>query len=178
MLEKEKQYRKYIYNHRKNVKKVWNALDKHLVGENWLCDFKWFKIDKLIKNHDKSKYSYGEFYGYRQWFYNDLSKSYEKHQGYYDDAWNAHQKNNKHHWQYWVLICDSGEIKILDMPFVYVIELLCDWTAMSLFYNNLPSDWFDKNKHKMMLHDGTLSAINLWLPLFDNVYLEVKEAVK
>jgi hypothetical protein len=45
----------------------------------------------------------------------------------FDSAWNIHQKRNKHHWQYWVLIMDNGSIEALDIPEKYIKEMLCDW---------------------------------------------------
>lgn len=68
-------------------------------------------------------------------FFPSEAKRYMKYYSLNDDtvkvqfdlARNYHQKRNKHHWQYWVLIMDSGEVKALDMPEKYIKEMLCDW---------------------------------------------------
>ena len=61
------------------------------------------------------------------------------------------------------------------MEFPSIIEMLCDWTAMSVKFKNMPSIWFNDNKEKMVLHPGTIQTITHWLPLFDNVYNQMTE---
>ena len=56
-----------------------------------------------------------------------------------------------------------------------IIEMLCDWTAMSVKFKNIPSKWFDANKEKMVLHQDTIQTILYWLPIFDNVYSQMTE---
>jgi hypothetical protein len=64
----------------------------------------------------------------------------------------------------------------MDLP--SIIEMLCDWTAMSVAFKNMPSIWFDANKEKMVLHHDTFQAILHWLPLFDGVYVQMTAKVE
>ena len=164
-------YLVYLDEHIGNVKLVWERLQPLLENEYWLDDYNYFSINEIIKHHDESKYNGDEFFPYLWNFYPAPEGTEVNKQGYmFNKAWNLHQKSNKHHWQYWVMIEDSGEQIVLDMPFFFIIELLCDWTAMSIKFKNKPSEWYGKNKDKMILHEKTISCIEHWMPLFDSVY--------
>jgi hypothetical protein len=171
--EKEREYLAYIDEHISTVKNVWLALQDRLNGSFWLEDWYYFIINDRIKNHDKSKYDSYEFGGYRQFFYPENEN--EKNAIAFNHAWNHHQKSNDHHWEYWLLIGISGKIEALKMDLPSIIEMLCDWTAMSVKFKNIPSKWFDANKEKMVLHHDTFQTILYWLPIFDNVYSQMTE---
>lgn len=175
--EKEREYLAYIDQHVKTVQSVWLALQEHLTDCYWLDDCYYFIIDDRIKRHDKSKYDGCEFGGYRQFFYPENEN--EKKSIAFNHAWNHHQKSNDHHWEYWLLIDSNGKkVEALKMDLPSIIEMLCDWTAMSVKFKNMPSNWFDANKEKMVLHPGTIQTILHWLPLFDDVYNQMTEKVE
>jgi len=75
----------------------------------------------------------------------------------FDFAWLLHQKRNRHHWQFWVLPEDDGGVKILPMPHIYRLEMLCDWwgASMAQGYHGKSKTWYESNKHKMQLHPDT-----------------------
>lgn len=122
--------------------------------------------------HDLSKFLPVEWFPYVDKFYG--GKWPERHYGdwrlwldgkytqpwvdrRFDEAWNHHQKVNKHHWQYWLLLEDSGNVKPLDMPLRYRQEMLADWRGASRAItgaDNTPA-WYEKNKGKMQLHPQT-----------------------
>lgn len=164
-----KAYQDYIKEHIDNVHKIWKYIgnDKQLK----LNAYYWTVIDELIQQHDESKYSSLEFNGYKAHFY---PEDYEKeHKEYnkikFDVAWNAHQKTNPHHWQYWILIEGDNDFKILPMHYEYVIEMLCDWSAMSLKFKDIPSDFYAKNKGRMILHKETRKIIEHDILIFDQI---------
>jgi hypothetical protein len=85
-----------------------------------------------------------------------------------------HVKNNKHHPEYWDDEHESGVINTQDrdkpavlidatkMPDVYVIEMACDWCAVSQERGTNPFDWADNNinvrwkftdKQKKLIYD-------------------------
>jgi len=74
-------------------------------------------------------------------------------------AWNLHQKRNRHHWQYWVLLNDTDEPLevLLPMPDRYRREMLADWRGASraLGYGRQVREWYLKHSHKMRLHSDT-----------------------
>lgn len=170
--EKEREYLAYIDEHISTVKKVWLVLQEHLTDYYWLDDWYYYIVDDRIRRHDQSKYDSCEFGGYRQFFYPENEN--EKNAIAFNYAWNHHQKTNDHHWEYWLLI-GSSKIEALKMDEPCIIEMLCDWTAMSVKFKNIPSKWFDANKEKMVLHHDTFQTILYWLPIFDNVYNQMTE---
>ena len=78
-------------------------------------------------------------------------------------AWLRHIHLNPHHWQHWVLINDDpdeGEI-IMDMPYNYIIEMVCDWWAFSWKSENLTEifKWYDAHKDYIKLSDKTRGVV-------------------
>lgn len=167
--QENQEYVKYVNEHISNVNKVWQSLYRHVDGkfgiEFWIEDCEFFEIDSRIKSHDESKFSNYEFYGYAQWFY--PRKEYHRNENIFTDSWNHHQKANDHHWQYWLMYENSKTIA-LSMPYACMIEMLCDWGAMSLKFNNRPSEWYEKEKDNMLMHETTKSFVKRWLPKLDS----------
>ena len=64
----------------------------------------------------------------------------------FDKAWKHHYTNNLHHWNWWY---ESGNTD--SMPFVHVIEMICDWEAMGYVFGNTSKQYYEENKHKIML---------------------------
>lgn len=166
--ERETEYYTYINDHIACVQKVWQVCQLHLIERYWLSDEQWQKIEALIFEHDRSKFSSDEFYGYSQFFYPEPGT--DKNKDIFMVAWNHHQKANRHHWNYWVM--ESGTV--LGMPFVYIFEMLCDWSAMSLYHDDLPSEFFTSQGDTMKLTDSTRKGVINWLPFFDGVVRKIK----
>ena len=115
--------------------------------------------------HDWSKFTPVEWRPYVHSFYNrdgtkrDWKARTDEDKAAFNVAWNHHQKNNKHHWQYWVLINDSDDPKMrsLPIPETYIREMVADWTGagMAITGRMEVGEWYSKNKEKMILHDET-----------------------
>ena len=122
------QYDQYLTQHRSNVKRGFDWIAENLpellvdgFDYGWQIEFA----------HDKSKDEQDEYEAYDAYFYGG-NRSYAVMQNY-QKAWLLHLHRNPHHWQYWILINDDpkeGEI-ILEMPYNYIIEMICDWWAFS-----------------------------------------------
>jgi len=178
-------YKEYVSEHISNVKQVWTDLINlsefnrfdyvfELDNKNLFISKGDFSIISMnIAGHDCSKYAQEELWGYSQWFYpeNEANKNKE----IFNYAWNHHQKENSHHWQYWIMWKHDGCIA-LNMPFYEVIEMLCDWTAMSYKFGDYPSDFYNKNKKEMLLHKNTTIHIEKWLPVFDQL-IQIKHGI-
>lgn len=145
------QYDSYLSNHINNVKK----------GLDWMIENipEIFKIDPIslsmiISHHDESKYSDEEYFAYCEYFYGEKTPEVEDE---FDLAWLHHQHNNPHHWQHWLLREDDGDMKALEMPEIYIIEMVCDHWAFSWAKNDLYEifNWYKENKPKMLLHPNT-----------------------
>lgn len=119
--------------------------------------------------HDVSKFLPSEFGPYANFFYGQKNSDIKKGRdetGYYkptdtgdaafDFAWLLHQKRNRHHWQFWILPEDDGGEKVLEMPLVYAIEMLCDWKGAGRAQRTPDTlAWYMKNGHRMRLHPRT-----------------------
>jgi len=114
--------------------------------------------------HDWSKVLPDEWVPYARFFYgsqperNPIGYFYESGIApAFDLAWLKHIHRNKHHWQWWVLREDSGEVKTLPMPERYQKEMLADWrgAGKAQGYGNNTSAWYQANKDKMRLHPDT-----------------------
>lgn len=118
--------------------------------------------------HDWTKFTPQEWGAYVRTFFNDDgTKKDLRNQSSYDPnnvgsvtefsvAWVHHQKN-KHHWQAWISIGDGGKLKAIPMREVYAREMVADWVGagMAITGNPDPTEWYEKNKDKMVLHSET-----------------------
>ena len=156
--EMRDQYDKYLEEHISGVKK----------GLNWLYAnlpelFKCYDADylgNLISYHDDSKYDVDEYYAYCEYFYGNNRNSPEV-QEEFDYAWLHHQHNNPHHWQHWLLREDDGSTKALEMPYDYILEMICDWWSFSWRTGNLYEifTWYETNSHKIVLHEKSKASV-------------------
>lgn len=152
------QYDQYLVKHKENVKK----------GYEWFCTY----LPELVIDvpnlewqvcfaHDQSKSETDEYEAYDAYFYGN-NKSYQVMQDY-RKAWLLHLHRNPHHWQYWILINDDpkeGEI-VLDMPYNYILEMVCDWWAFSWQKGDLYEmfAWYDEHSKYMKLSDNTRKTV-------------------
>ena len=112
--------------------------------------------------HDLSKLTPGEFFAYARYFYPGGSPNDSKHGADFDVAWNHHQKHNKHHWQYWVLINDSSkpQIRALPMPERYILEMVADWRGAGRAYGkNDTIVWYLNHHDDQIMHPDTRARV-------------------
>lgn len=126
------QYLSYILEHKWNV-----GVECVKVGLFWHAI-----------THDLSKFRPSEFFPYAKFFFGE-NKSCKVKEDFLV-AWNYHQKRNKHHWNFWV--CVDSENKATSMPIKYIKQMVCDWKGMSRKFGDTALEYFDNNKHKMILH--------------------------
>ncbi len=157
-------YLNYINEHINNINQVLEDITPYLIDEYYINKNDYIKIVDLICSHDKSKFSDEEFYGYCQYF--NATKEDEEDEIKFKKSWNHHQKNNPHHWEYWLLY-EDGNIEVLEMDFIYIFEMLCDWTAMSYKFEDIPGDFYKKNKEEIILGKKTREIVEFYLPIFD-----------
>lgn len=155
---------------------------RHIAYLRYLIKHKWFVLQACREMevplwrgiiHDFSKFYPSEWLPYARNFFNRDGgrRSYKDRTGVDQDlftrAWNMHQKRNKHHWQYWVLTKDDGGFESLPMPDVYVREMVADWIGAGLAITGKRdvTEWYMKNKDKMLLHDSTRLSVHIYLGL-------------
>ena len=155
------QYDNYLTQHKANVYRGFEGIRNNL-QEVLKSDFNYLDYeDQLMYRHDASKSDKEEYDAYDAYFYGG-NRSYQVVQDF-KMAWLYHIHNNPHHWQYWILINDDpGEgMVILDMPHLYIIEMICDWWAFSWAKGNLYEifNWYDQHKEYMKLSDRTRTTV-------------------
>lgn len=153
-----REYDNYLEQHKTNVRKGFEWFRENLPGviEN-IPDVEWH----LCFHHDKSKTEPDEYGAYDKYFYGK-NRSYQVVQDF-NYAWLQHIHRNPHHWQYWVLINDDpdlGEI-ILDMPDIYIIEMICDWWSFSWSKGDLTEifKWYEERKEYIKLSEKTRRGV-------------------
>ena len=79
-----------------------------------------------------------------------------------------HYRRNKHHWQYWVLLDDTGAIVSSEMPDVHIREMIADWIGAGMMqhgYNDV-TKWYNEHKSKMILHIETRKRVEDYLYVY------------
>lgn len=135
-----------------NLPEVLNYKDEE--GNDF--DWEW----QIVLKHDVSKSDPEEYDAYDNYFYRN--KSFENTRNF-NLAWLHHIHVNPHHWQYWVLINDESKegTICLDMPYNYIIEMICDWWSFSFKTGNLSEifNWYDKHKAHILLSNDTREIV-------------------
>ena len=156
------EYDIYLRQHRNNVNRGYQWLRTNLPEIFDSCG----AIDGQILCHDISKNSNEEYTPYDLYFYGN-NKSYAVVQNF-RKAWLHHIHVNPHHWQHWILVNDDpgeGEI-LLEMPYPYIIEMICDWWAFSWQKGNLSEifSWYDEHQQYIRLAPKTREIVEdiLW----------------
>ena len=141
--------------------KYFKYLD-YIIRHKWYVFVECCKIGRPIVGiiHDWTKFLPSEFFPYVNYFYTEYNNTtfYEAGQNAaFDRAWLRHIHRNPHHWQYWILSEDKGDVKLLPMTPRYREELLCDWKGAGKAQRNPDSvaQWYWKNKSKMKFHPET-----------------------
>ena len=151
---KIKEYTEYIKEHKENVIKCFDTYID-IIKEVLDCDID--KVKRNVEIHDDSKFSNEEFEYYRQFFYPIDGEKKDK--TIMNNGWLNHIRLNKHHWNYWVIV-DAEGVTALDMPVEYIAEMILDWLAMSMKFNNSVKDFYKNNVDKMVLSTNTKILID------------------
>lgn len=164
--EYKQRYLEYVNNHTANVASVFMELLKRDALEEHS-----YELMTQIMNHDASKYEEPEFTSYAKYFYKGGKNPEE-----FDKGWEHHKKLNEHHWEYWVNKI-TGEPE--PIPYKVLVELVCDWTAMSMFtaedkdeydLKHRPSKWYKDNAKDIILHPDTEKKVKSLLKECDKIY--------
>ena len=172
----DSEYDAYLTEHIGNVQNAFNWLQENLPEvlneDNYIDEESYYgELEDIIERHDESKYNkipdtehyYDlacEWDAYNDYFYGEKTDAVKAS---FDKAWLAHIHANPHHWQHWLLQNDDPKIglRVLDMPYVFCIEMICDWWSFSWKTGNLYEifDWYDKNKVGIILSDKTRTTL-------------------
>jgi hypothetical protein len=145
---------------------------KYVFWHKWYVFLEACKLGIPLRGllHDLYKLHPIEWNSYANYF--NVSKDEQPDwQDDFDYGWNHHQKRTSHHWQYYLLVLDTGKEKVLDMPMKDRKEMLADWNAMSRA-KGLPNarDWYLLNRKNMRMHDSTRIWIEKQLDVSPRIY--------
>ena len=152
-----KQYDDYLVAHKQGVAEAFYWIRDNLpelIG--YKEPFEW----QITMNHDTSKTEPDEYEAYDAYFYGG-NRSYAVVNNF-NKAWLTHIHRNPHHWQHWILIGDDdGSDRILDMPYLYIIEMICDWWSFSFRKGKLDEifSWYDEHKARIKFSDSTRKTV-------------------
>lgn len=154
-------YDTYLTLHKSNVRKGFYWIKEHLPELINKCYHVEDLEHQICHMHDQSKDEPDEYEAYDRYFYGN-NRSYAVVQDF-NYAWLRHIHRNPSHWQYWILINDDpdeGEV-VLDMPYNYIIEMICDFWSFSWSKGNLREvfNWYDEHKDYMKLSDKTRKEV-------------------
>lgn len=142
--------------------------------------------------HDLSKYTPTEFLAGVKYYQGFRSPNEaEREATGCSSAWMHHKGRNRHHFEYWTDYDPAvrGKVRTIEMPFRYVVEMLCDRLAASRIYNgknyspNEPLNYFLPGKPHRMIHPATSDLIESLLRMVsekgeDETLRYVREAVR
>lgn len=152
-----KEYDLYLEQHRADVRKGYEWLRENLPEVVSVFPKGCNAERQICFEHDKSKNDLEEYEAYDAYFYGG-NRSYVVVENF-RYAWLRHIHANPHHWQYWVLHNDEPDegVKVMDMPYNYIIEMICDWWSFSWKTGNLYEifNWYEEHKSHIMLSDWT-----------------------
>lgn len=150
------QYDNYLIEHKENVAKGFRWLQEN-ISEVIEDGLEW----QICFNHDASKTDPEEYDAYDAYFYGN-NRSYSVVQNF-KKAWLRHIHNNPHHWQHWILINDEPKegMVVIDIPYIYVVEMICDWWAFSWTKGDLNEifRWYEDRKDYMKLSANTRISV-------------------
>ena len=166
-----KKYDLYLEQHKDGVRKAFNWLKTNLPelveGRD---NIEWL----TCVAHDASKTDQDEYEAYDNYFYGNRSFAVVEE---FNKAWLAHIHKNPHHWQHWLLQHDDEGLEILDMPYVFIIEMICDHWSFSWKSGNLYEifNWYAQKEDKILLSDNTRKTLNNILDEMKNKLAEFEE---
>ncbi|MGC3945322.1 MAG: DUF5662 family protein [Chryseolinea sp.] len=107
--------------------------------------------------HDISKFCNQEAFGYAM---HDFNNPRPSSKALFDSAWHHHKMNNPHHPEHWFSVDRKGETAALEMPHIYVAEMVADWLGAGVTYGTPTGEWLMKNYPTFNLHYNTRLALN------------------
>lgn len=161
MSEQYPEYEQYLKEHCLNVRKAFYWIRKScpdILKDADKIDYEW-----NILLHDDTRTVDDEYYAYYDYFYNRDKKGKCKNK-YAEQNFRiaklAHYHRNPDHWQHWILY-DKGLAIPLDMPYIYIVEMICNWWSYSWIEGDLWSifDWYEENRKKMKLSKRTRDQV-------------------
>lgn len=151
-----KEYDKMLETHSAAIRKAFYWIRKSL--PELLIDIPGVDYELNILLHDDTKTVPSEYKAFDEYYCGKHTKNTMQN---YRMAYLEHVHRNQHHWQYWILINDDGTKVNMDMPYEYIIEMICNWWARSWEEGDpyLIFTWYEENKSKIKLSKRTKDTV-------------------
>lgn len=157
LTKEAKIYLKYLKKHIECVNKAYEKL-KIIIPDlfDGYDDEVEIKTEQNIKLHDNIKFSshnlrvYGEHYTGK----------------FNENEYNAvildHIRNCPHHFQHWLVFYQIDKIKAVEIPYDYIVEMICDWYSFSFIKNDETElvRWYKIYRDKMIFAPKTQIIID------------------
>ena len=116
-----------------------------------------------LENHDLSKFSVDEVYGYANYSFGEDENTPEQKQNF-RLSWMHHKRQNSHHPEFWLDTNQKGKVTAMPMPDIYIAEMLADWCGASKIYGTPMKKWLDENFESILFHSQTREKVESCLP--------------
>lgn len=147
---------------------------RHLAYLRYVLRHKWFVFLACRRYqvgwwqaviHDWGKFLPSEWGPYARTFYKPNGLSQYLPSPAFAQAWNAHQKRHRHHWQAWLVTWDRGDTEALPMPERFAREMVADWSGagQALTGEANPRRWYEQHQTQIKLHDQTRALVEVLL---------------
>lgn len=163
------EYDEYLKKHDAYVRKAYHWIKKSapsiLKGD---VDYMWH-----INFHDDTKTIPDEYNAYSEYMFGKKTKYTEQN---YRLARLAHIHRNPHHWQHWLLVTDDMGLIVTEMPYEYIVEMVCSWWAHSWAIDDLFSifDYYNDHKTKIKLHKKSRDNLEFILKTLEEKIIKVR----
>ena len=158
-INKTREYLNYLEEHFDNIRKAFQELSVACDGMTWVGDDNtWHTLRHEVCHHDISKFSTEEFVPYRNRFF-PLDTTTEEDKDTFNKAWIHHYEVNEHHWEYINRLSDETTNNKPGLIERYLIHMLVDWTAMGYKFGDTAQEYYEQNKHKILLKPDQVEFI-------------------
>jgi len=157
---------------------------KYVLRHKWFCFVGCWRISPILSRtfllgiiHDWSKFRPSEWSPCATHFFSDGPDIFDiVKENFYFAFLHYHVQRNKHHWQHWVAICDSGVHKCFDMPDCYIMEMVADWYAAgrAISGRRLVTPWYEVNKDKILLSPMSRIKVEIAIKGLDHEETELQ----
>ena len=138
-------YNEHIENHTLYVLMAFVLIRENLVEERYITENQSYQIEKLVSQHDNSKYSKEEWLPYARRFCGpESSNPSPEVKSDFKQAVKIHKSRNLHHWE------SLKDYKGNNWK-NYIVELVCDYIAMGWEFDNYICEYYDKVKEEIDL---------------------------
>lgn len=157
LTQEAKDYLKYLKQHIECVALAYERL-KEIIPDlfDGHDDEIILKTEQHIKEHDSIKFSPDRLKIYGEHF---LGKSDKEE---YNKLILEHIANCPHHFQHWLVFYDRDNIQAVEIPYDYIIEMICDWYSFSFIKNDEKEivNWYKMARNRMIFAPKTQIIID------------------